>query len=419
MQRKALLFIFLLVLITGLAFSFYAHYQPVASYGLEPRLDGNQYRKMYDYFAEKSHSYQVSFPFHARIFVPWLAAQLFPNNALQAFQNVNLIFSFLAVLSIFWLWSRLCIPLYLVIVGFLWLLFHWTGLIRLNLFDPLTVDLPLYFFQTLFLVFLLQRQWKHLLWLGPLATVQKESFPAFLLVLLLYGYAYNRYRKENHFPLLLIVTALGLSVLAKAMVNYCFPPQETGRSAVVTLMYHAREILRDPFLMIRWLVALFTAYGIILWLAVWQGWTSTLRRLFRQSGAPVELLTRKLIADDFFSPLLWLFSLMYFGLGLLAGGDFTRILFLGFPIVMTLILLSLRNYPSWLVWLACLLSLPLMRLEAAIPDIGKEPARFAEWYPEFAPVQRVLLWLAYLLVVGGLLGVAHSIHLKFRTKEGG
>jgi hypothetical protein len=397
MQRKALLFIFLLVLITGLALSFYAHYQPVASYELELQLDGNQYRKMYDCFTGQTHSYQVSFPFHARIFVPWLAAQLFPGNALQAFKNVNLIFSFLAVLSLFWLWSRLCIPLHLMRAGFFWLLFHWTGLIRLNLFDPITVDLPLYFFQTLFLIFLLQRHWKHLLWLGPLATVQKESFPALLLVLLLYGYAYN---------------------LAKGMVNYYFPPQETGRSAVITILYHAREILRDPFLLIRWLVALFTAYGGILWLAVWQGWTGLVQQPYRQSGARVDLLTRKLFADDFFLPLLLLFSLVYFGLGLLAGGDFTRILFLGFPIVMTLILLSVRNYPTWLVYLAWLLSLPLMRLEAIIPDIGKEPARFAEWYPEFAPVQRVLIWLAYLLVAGGLLWLTHSVHLKFKTKEG-
>jgi hypothetical protein len=131
----------------------------------------------------------------------------------------------------------------------------------------------------------------------------------------------------------------------------------------------------------------------------------------------MDWLAGNIFAADFFPPLLLLFSLVYFGLGLLAGGDFTRILFLGFPMVMTLILLSLQKDPPWLVALACLFSLPLMRLGATIPDIGKYPARFAEWYPEFAPARLVLLWLAYLFTVGALLWLAYSMHSKSKDRR--
>ncbi|MES2732071.1 MAG: hypothetical protein V4714_09990 [Bacteroidota bacterium] len=98
--------------------------------------------------------------------------------------------------------------------------------------------------------------------------------------------------------------------------------------------------------------------------------------------------------------MLLLFSLTYFGLGLLAGGDFTRIVFLGFPFIMTLILLSAKESAKKEVLLALILSIPVMRLEGTIPDIGTAQEKYYSWFPAFASVRVVLLWLLYALVVG-------------------
>jgi hypothetical protein len=416
MPKKAIILSGFLILITGLTYAFYASTQPIASYALEPRLDGNQYQKMFLYFAGETDAYQVSYPFHARILVPWLASTFFPEEVVEAFKSLNFIFTLLAVFSLSLLWNRLRIPLYLMGGGFCWLLFHWTGLIRLNLFDPITVDVPLYFLQTLFLIFIYNQQWKHLLWLGPLATLQKESFPALLLVLLMYAISYNRYRKGNHFPLVWIGGALLLSFLAKAMVSYFYPPLETGRSALITMLYHAREVIHDPFLLVRWLVATFTAFGGLLFLAGWQIWQDYVQKLWDKAQSLSSRLLTCMFPDEWYLPLLLLFSLAYFLLGLLAGGDFTRIIFLGFPMVMTLLLLCVRSYPLWLVLLAWLFSWPLMRLEGNIPDIGKTPLLFAEWYPEFAPVRIVLLWLGYAAGVAIVLGLVLILHEKIKHR---
>jgi hypothetical protein len=201
------------------------------------------------------------------------------------------------------------------------------------------------------------------------------------------------------------------------MANYFFPPLETARSALITILYHAREVIRDPFLLVRWIAAIFMAFGGMIFLAGWQIWQD----YSRTPRDKARLLSSKLIGylfpEDWLVPLLLCFSLVYFFLGLLAGGDFTRIIFLGFPVVMTLMLLYVRSYPSWLVMLAWIFSYPLMRLEGSIPDPGKTPLLFAEWYPEFAPFRMVLLWLLYAAGVGIALGLTLVLHQKTKGRN--
>jgi hypothetical protein len=99
--------------------------------------------------------------------------------------------------------------------GFFWLLIHWIGIIRHNIFDPITVDVPLYFFQAILLIILLiiilQRRYLWLIILGPLATIQKESFPALLIVALLVA-LFEDYKEKTNYKASIIITKLPSSL---------------------------------------------------------------------------------------------------------------------------------------------------------------------------------------------------------------
>jgi len=378
---RKILFSAAILLVTTAAFVFYFYHQPVASYAQVPLMDANQYLKSYHYFKGDTAFYQVIFPINARILVPWLATLIPATDADCAFQILNLVFSLLSVGILLRLWQQMKFGYELIFIGFFWLLFHWTGLIRLNAFDPVTVDVPLYLFQTLFLWIVLRRQWVHLWWLAPLATIQKESFPALLIVLLLYGWLYNRYTKTRTFPVWPLAMCLVLAAISKAVVNYYFPPVKPGNS-LITILFFIKESLIDPFRLVRWIAGVFVAFGGWLLLVLWQ-WTST--------GAFAKLKNTLLtkprqwpVFKNTTTDLLLLFSVTYLGLSLLAGGDFTRIVFLGFPFVMTYILLVIRQCSQKLRIAAGLLSLPLMRLTEIIPDPAADWTAFINWYPEFA-----------------------------------
>ena len=314
-----ILFLWVLPAVCVVLFIAYSALQPVVNYAEAPLFDGNAYLAIYDFLKGNATEYEVAFPFHSRVLVPWLATSVPVANPLVAFQYVNLFFMVLAVLLLYRLWYRLALAPYLVVLGMCWLLLHWTGLVRLNVFDPITVDVPLYAFQALFLLIVYHRKWLHLLWLGPLATVHKESFPALLVLLLCFAAGYWWLKKDRHtYNIGMITLALVLSVVAKYVANAYFVPATPGHSSVVTVAWHLREVWYDPFRLVRWLAAIFVAYGAMLWL-------------------PLALVKQKPDIEPF-TVLLALFSLLYFFFGIAAGGDMLRIVFLGFPFVFTLIL---------------------------------------------------------------------------------
>jgi hypothetical protein len=182
-MRIRLYWLFLFLLITVGAFFYYQESQSPLSYVFAEQFDGNDYEVIYNNFVERKGEYQVAFPFNSRILVPYLASKMGTGDIIEDFYLVNLLFSLAAIFVLFMLWQDLGFELKWFFFGFFWLLFHWTGMIRLNAFDPITVDLPLYLFQGLFLWIILKRKFAWLLLLGPLATLQKESFIAILGVL--------------------------------------------------------------------------------------------------------------------------------------------------------------------------------------------------------------------------------------------
>ncbi len=390
----------MILLATAATFGVYYYLQPIATYAQAPLMDGNQYLNMYRYFARETDQYTVQFPFHSRILFPALAAGLPFSSPVAAFQVLNLAFSLLSVALLHSYWRRLQLPAALMAWGFFWLLFHWTGLIRLNAYDPITVDVPLYCIQTLFLLIVWQKRWLHLWWFAPLATLQKESFPALIVVLLAYGWYYNRATCSSAFPIRLLVGCLLISAVAKYTANFFFPPVQAG-SSVITVLYFIKQSLLHPFRLVRWMAGVWVAFGGMGLLGICYGLRNGGVARFNASilQRPVMLPVTNAVHTD----LLFLFSCTYLTLSLLAGGDFTRIAFLGFPFIATYIFVLLKpaNPKLWAV--AGLLSLPLMHLTGAIPDQGPNWAAFARWYPEFAPWPVVVGILGYGGVVAGIL----------------
>ncbi len=396
MAFKKILFFSAILLATALVFACYYFHQPVATYAKAPLMDGNQYSKIYHYLRTETTDYEVIFPFNSRIAVPGLAVLLPTQNAITAFQIINFVFTLLSSVVLGMYWRQLHLPIACMGWGFFWLLFHWTGMIRLNAYDPITVDVPLYLFQTLFLLIVLHQKWHYLWWLSPLATLQKESFPVLLLVLLVYGWFYNRQMPGRPFPVLLLVGCLIVSIATKYAVNFFFPPTNPG-SSLRTVLYFVKETTLHPFRLVRWLTGVWVAFGGLLALAA-QQW-------IRQGGFGKikDTILRRPVWLPLFAntntDLLFLFSITYLGLSLLAGGDFTRIAFLGFPFIATYCLLLVRNTNVWLLVLACLFSLPLMHLFQPIPDQAIYWQAFAEWYSEFASAPVVWLLFLYGLLV--------------------
>ncbi len=367
--------LYIFLLIGTAAFFFYKHYQQPLSYEFASQFDGNDYTNSYQYFSGILNNYEVAFPFNGRILVPWLAAQINSGDIIADFQWINLAFKLASILVFFLLWRQLSFELKWFIAAFLWLFFHWTGMIRLNAFDPITVDLPLYLFQGLFLLIILKRKFIWLLFLAPLAIAQKESFLALMILLPIYGFWHNKRTDEGYYPLPLLLAALVISFATKICVNHYFPPIEEGKGAVITLLYHAKETILNPFDLVRWIVAMFVAFGPALFMAF---------KKYRQS-----------YRYDNTRNLLLLFSFTYLAFGILAGGDMTRIIFLGFPFIATWIIYELQEIKTKQLLLIGLLSLPLMMLHQAIPDPAFEWELWKSWYPEFASIKTVLMFGIY------------------------
>lgn len=378
--------------LTLIAFFFYRQNQAHLSYDFAPEFDGNDYRNIYEYFTGLQEEYNVEFPFHQRILVPWLASLINSGDIIKDFQIVNLIFSLLAVWVLFSLWRKLGFELKWFWAGFIWLLFHWTGLIRLNAFDPITVDVPIYCFQGLLLLFILRRKFLHLLWLAPLATLQKESFLALIFVLVLYAWYHNWKSQEGYYHLPTLVIALVLSIGAKLTTGYFFPPQEEGKDALITLVYHAKEAVLNPFELLRWLAAMGVAFGPLLFLTFFK--------------------TVKTFRFDHTRNLLMLFSLVYLAFGILAGGDMTRIIFLGFPFIASWMAYELKDYPITLLVITGLLTLSFMQLGRIIPDPAFQWDLWVSQYPEFAPRSFVFGYLFYLLATSVAIGYGFRKYLK-------
>lgn len=348
--------------------------------------DGKQYLASYQYFNGQNATYQVKFPFHSRVGVPWLAAQL-SSQAYAAFAMIHWVGVFLTVIVLLFCWQVLKLPGYLKAIGIGWLLLHWIGIVRFNVYDPVTVDILVYVFHSVLLALLLRPRWFWLLLVvTPIATAQKESWLALMALLTLYELLYQRLinLKPAYRKLWILAGALLIAVLTKVLLNQWFPPMNgAGKNSVITLLFFIRETLQNPLDLVRWVVAMFVGFGVW-WCLAWQ----SINRENIRKNLPESAILYPLI----------LLAGAHLLLGILAGRDMTRIMFLGYPFIMTLVLLMIQSVPKNLLIFTGLLSLPMLRLWSEIPLQTTAQKSFKLWFPEYAPLGEVSAWAVYMII---------------------
>lgn len=377
----------LILLLHVLLFIGYFYIQPVIDYAALPHFDGNQYLRLYQNLLQEGVPYEVASPFHSRVFIPWLAT-LFPvQNPIGGFQILNLIFGLLTVITLYYLWQHLGIPFQGILAGFVWLWFHWLGPIRQSQLDPVTLDVATYFFHALYLLILEKKRYGYLLLVTPVAVLAKESFLA-LLITSLFFVVYHQYKaSEPNNPLIFMLTfAVIAGILTKVSANYLLAPTISGPNSLVVLAFYLKESILHPLRILRWLTGIFIAFG-----------------------PPLVLGIMKIakLPDTYFNRLLIVLAIVSCLLGLLGGEDLTRIVFLGFPFIMTSLLLVLKEIKNTgIAWLAFLMALPVLHLFSSIPLPQEDWQAYTSWLPRFSAVPTLLNWLGYACFCVGFLHVA-------------
>lgn len=373
-QIAILLFATIIIYFCYYAFGNYANY---ASCEL---CDGNEYELLYNYFKTGEEA-QIKFPFYQRPLVPFLAS-LLPFDVVSSFHLLNFVSLLLAVVTIHKLWSLLDIPLRDQIIGFVWLLFHWRGLIRLNLYDFQTVDVPLYFIQTLALILFLRNKYLWLYLLVPIAVLQKESFIGISIVFIIIHWIIEKDRPLAQGKHLILALALGLII--QNIILLILPEQLNKGSSLRTVLILAKMTWDDPSRIVRWLAAFGSAYGILPILVL-----SQIKRISIRNREQIALAA---------------LCLLYCFYGAFAGGDMTRILFLGFPYIMTLTLMFTRDLNSKLLVIIGVLSIVSMKIHSLPIDM--------KWSIDYAAMQVVWRWAAYYTLAGL---VFYFIYRRFQT----
>ncbi|UXX80471.1 hypothetical protein N7E81_05075 [Reichenbachiella carrageenanivorans] len=340
--------------------------------------DGHQYAKLYVFF-ETGIVSPIHFPFYNRLLVPWLAS-LLPGTQMHVhFDVVNFVFFVLSLWSIRKLWLALALRGWMQVLGFSWLLLHWVGIIRYNLHDNLTVDVPLYFFQSLALWFFIQKKYNWFFLLVPVALLQKESFLAVMLVFIVLHFVFE-YKNQPWQQGQYLVAATLVGVVIQKFILLQQPDQIDQRSSFDAILYHGYWALKDPTRFVRWLAAVGSAYGVLPFVGLFRyRWC----RLLDQRYATLVVL-----------------SLMYGAFGLVAGEDMTRILFLGLPFILTFSLLALQEVHTKTQVIAMILSVAALRLFPIPIDVA--------WAVDYASMSYVWQWFAYYGIAVGLLFVIYK-----------
>lgn len=368
----------LLLSVACVAFTLFERLQPSITYSGEPLLDGNQYIKVYNFFEGADDLAPVKAPFNTRVLVPFIASLMPFDTAEQDFTAVHYLFVLLSIAALYLLWLKIDIPFLAVLLGCGWLLFHWSGFIRLPISDPITIDSPLFFFQTIFLILVLQQT---KLWLiiplAVMATAQKESFLALNIIAVGIFLVDSIKLRTITKGLIWSLGGLVTSLLTLALLGIYFEPElGSYHNPIIVMGAHLLHIIREPFQILRFLMSLFMAFGFL--------WMITLFTNPRKDRSQALLL---------------LFSLLYLVLGLIGGMDHTRILFNGFPFIMTLILVNIQHLKKIELGILLIASTPFMQLFSAIPDGGVDWMSYSIWFPEYAPKEVIWHWIKYTGVV--------------------
>lgn len=389
--------------LSAMVYLTYAMVQPTYSYELlDRRFDAHKYAESYRYFRGLTPDYLSSFPFNTRILSPWLAAH-FPFHDLKMdFVGLNGLFVVLTVGLLTLIWQRLHLRLSVIGLGLFWLLFHWKGLVRMYLPDPVTADVGSYFWLTLLLFFgvVENKKWLFIVLVAALGTLQKESFIAVIGCMALWNGVNSFVFNQSKRPFFIALSALLVALLAHSIASHFFPPPTSDwrNNSLITLLRVAKRYFVEPELLARIPISWLLAFGT-LWLSAspnkrfislpWKEKSVQNTPLLQGEGdSGGEVKTHLQI-----QLILWLF------LSVFGGGDTSRILFNGMPFVLTFLLVRLNQQPTWVTGYVFLTSLPLMRLYEVEPDLGRFPSETHRWCVECWTVSESWGYAVYALAV--------------------
>lgn len=370
-NRKNQVYIYLIILGISVA-SFYYIFQPAVNYQRSPLSDSNQYEKIYNFFQGNTNEYQLKFPYNTRVLIPFLAARLCVDDINFNFFIINALFSILAILSIYKLMDTYGINPKIALLSILWISIHWAGPFRQNAFNPVNVDIPVYFFEVMMLLLFTNKKYVYLLIVSVVAIVIKEVFLALLMIMLFITVAEWFFVTKNSNSLIWISTILGIGILIKVYLNFQFPSVNNSYS-ILTMLYALREIILHPLNIVRWLLAFFTVFAS-----------------FTFSLSFTGMKFSKFNVNP--STILFIMTVAVILLSFLGGMDYTRLIMLGFPYLMTSIILIVK--PSFREFLMLfLLSLPLSKFWMVRTDTDLAIDKFKIWMPEYADNEHLIFWI--------------------------
>lgn len=293
--------------------------------------DCSQYSKMASLFS-MGQSGAIEYPFNLRIGAPWLAS-LISRNSIIGFVWLNFISILFFILFWFQLSKRLQLRNVEFLVLVLWFFLHPLGF-KFYAELPVLVD-PLYyaFLGLITLLFISERRLK--LWLVMvLALLVKESFVFISLVIMSAEIVYALLTRDKRAKVALLSAVAGVLVLVlykfekNLIQRHLFSQSQSWEITSFGLVkWWAIEAYKDPRRVVVWIGSFFCATGVFSALAFDKNILTCLKD-------PLHVRQR------------WYFFLGSAGfviLGLLGGGDMSRIIFNGNLLFMTAVLWSFRS----------------------------------------------------------------------------
>jgi hypothetical protein len=377
-SKKSLSYFFIF-LFYSIVFSFSYTTTEFPSYEKIPLMDGNQYLKMWDYFANQTIYYKVNFPYNGRVFYIWLAS-LFSEDmdAMHIFVFLNYFFGLITLFLLFYIWNKLSFPFYQSLFLIFYLCLHWSGMIRQYMIDPVGVDIPYLLCLTILMYMVLFDKYSYLFLLTVIGTSVKEAiipFLLFLFIIKLYNkkilYLENKKIKHNlsciDSEVKKIFVALMAGVLCKIFINIYFPANQTGRgfNSMGAVVHYIYEIIRRPYHILDWLTGILLFFGILLF-------------------PFIKALTNKHYIKGKYGEVL-LLTLLGLILAILGGGDHTRIAFLSFPFFFTFVLKYWKDNSNSFSWILYLIpSVYYSKCWLYLPTPTSNWEIFSYWYPEYS-----------------------------------
>jgi len=374
MNKGGHLHLLSIVGITILLLIFYRVHQPFLKFEEQPLADAYHYALVYQNVSPGADPMPVRSPFNARILTPWLAS-LLPFDIDDNFFAVNAIFAILSMALFVYIFREFGFNYSIIWLVCLWLLFHFTGPVRHTAFNPLNVDMGLYFFEALLLIIVLKKKFRYLWIIAVLGVMQKEVMLAYIILLFILGFIDTFFLKGNYFNLKWMFIAVLVALGTQYVVGKFFPSSTPGRYAFKVLYFHLRETCLHPVRFSRWLGATVASYGMILFIP-----------LIKRNINLTQIDHKKIVVI--------LFGLISIFFGLAGGDDHTRIMLLAFPFLIPAVHLFTRNDPRpWVYNL--IISIPIFKVWKNLGEPADHWFELYSWSPDHQPVDISLWWIGY------------------------